>query len=95
MSPSSTLVDMTPHEVWSGKNPLVAHLKVFGCDAFVHVPEEKRSTLDKKAVKCVFIGYKEGMKGCKLWNLSLRRMVYSRSVFFREVRGKSETEEVV
>ena len=62
MSPSSTLVDMTPHEVWSGKNPLVAHLKVFGCDAFVHVPEEKRSTLDKKAVKCVFIGYKEGMK---------------------------------
>jgi hypothetical protein len=28
MSPSLTLADMTPNEVWSGKNPLVAHLKV-------------------------------------------------------------------
>jgi hypothetical protein len=36
MCPSSTLVDMTPNEVWSGKNPLMAHLKVFGCDAIMH-----------------------------------------------------------
>jgi hypothetical protein len=40
MSPSSALVDTNPHEVWLGKNPSDAHLKVFGCDAFVHVPEE-------------------------------------------------------
>jgi hypothetical protein len=52
----------TPHEVWSCKNPSVSHLKVFGCDAFVHVPKEKRSKLYKKVVKCIFIGYKEGMK---------------------------------
>jgi hypothetical protein len=62
MSPSSALVDMTPHEVWSSKKPSVSHLKVFGCDAFVHVPKEKRSKLDKKAVKCIFFGYKKGMK---------------------------------
>jgi hypothetical protein len=42
--------------------PSVAHLKVFGCDAFVHVQKEKRSKLDKKVVKCIFIGYKERMK---------------------------------
>jgi hypothetical protein len=65
MSPSSASVDMTPHEVWSGKKPLVSHLKLFGCDAFVHVPKEKRSKLDKKEFKCIFIGYKEGMKGYK------------------------------
>jgi hypothetical protein len=63
MSPSSTIVEMTPNEVWYGKKPLVAHLKVFVCDAFVHVPKEKRNKLDKKVVKCVFIIYKEGMKG--------------------------------
>ena len=66
MSPSSTLVDMTPHEVWSGKKPSLSHLKVFGFDEFMHVPKEKRSKLDKKVVKCIFIGYKEGMKGYKL-----------------------------
>jgi hypothetical protein len=68
MSPSSALVDTTPHEVWLGKKPSVSHLKVFFCDAFVHVPKEKRSKLDNKAVKCIFIRYKEGMKGYKLWD---------------------------
>jgi hypothetical protein len=83
MSPSSTLVNTTPNEVWSGKNSSVAHLKVFGCDAFAHVPKEKRIKLDKKAVKCIFIGYKEGMKGYKLWDPASRRTVYSRYVVFR------------
>ena len=89
MSPSSALVDTTPNEVCSGKNDLVAHLKVFGYDAFVHVPKEKRSKLDKKAVKCIFIAYKEGMKGYKLWDHASRRIVYSRYVVFREFRGMS------
>jgi hypothetical protein len=72
MSPSSVLFDMTPHEVWSSKNPSVSHLKVFGCDAFVHVPKEKRSKMDKKEVKYIFIVYKGGMKGYKLWDPSSR-----------------------
>jgi transposase InsO family protein len=57
--PSLALVDMTPNEVWYGKNPSVAHLKVFGCDAFVYVPKEKRNKLEKKVVKCIFIRCKE------------------------------------
>jgi len=66
MSPSSVLVDTTPHELWLGKKPSVSHLKLFDSYAFGHVPKEKRSKLDNKAVKCIFIGYKEGMKGYKL-----------------------------
>jgi hypothetical protein len=73
MSPSLMLVDMTPNEVCSGKNLSISHLKVFGCDAFVHVPKEKRSKLDKKEVRCIFIGYKEGMKGYKLWDIASRK----------------------
>jgi hypothetical protein len=34
-SPSSTLDDKTPHEVWFGKKPSLQHLRVFGCDAYV------------------------------------------------------------
>jgi hypothetical protein len=66
MSPSSELVNTTPNEVCTSKKPSISHLKVFGCDTFVHVPKEKGSKLDKKEVKCIFIGYKEGMKGYKL-----------------------------
>jgi hypothetical protein len=67
-SPSSTLDDKTPQEVWTSKEPSLTHLKVFGCDAYVHVPKENKSKLDKKVEKCIFIGYKDGLKGYKLWN---------------------------
>jgi hypothetical protein len=89
-SPSSALDDTTPHEVWSGKKPSLQHLRVFGCDAYVHVPKENRSKLDNKAEKCIFIGYKDGVKGYKLWNLETKKTVYSRDVVFREVKDVSK-----
>ena len=67
-SPSLALDDKTPHEVWTGKKPSLTHLKVFGCEAYVHVPKEYKSKLDKKAKKCIFIGYKYGLKCYKFWN---------------------------
>jgi transposase InsO family protein len=67
-SSSSSLDDKPSHEVWSGKKPSLQHLRVFGCDAYVHIPKENRSKLDKKAEKCIFIGYKDGVKDYKLWN---------------------------
>jgi hypothetical protein len=91
-SPSSALDDKTPHEVWTGKKPSLQHLRVFGCDAYVHVPKENRSKLDKKDEKCIFIGYKDGVKGYKLWNPETKKTVYSRDVVFREVKDVSKQE---
>jgi hypothetical protein len=68
ISPSSVLDDKTPQEVWNGKETSLTHLKVFGYDAYVYVPKENKSNLDKKAEKCIFIGYQDGLKGYKLWN---------------------------
>ena len=45
---TSALIDKTPQEVWTSKKPSIKHLKVFGCDACVHVPNEKMSKLDNK-----------------------------------------------
>jgi hypothetical protein len=67
-SPSSTLDDKTPQEVWTGKKHSLTHLKVFGCEAYVHVPKKNMGKLDKKVEKCIFIGYKYGLKGYSLWN---------------------------
>ena len=39
-SPSSPLEDKTPQEVWTRKKPSLSHLRVFGSDAYVHVPKE-------------------------------------------------------
>jgi hypothetical protein len=91
-SPSSALDDKTPHEVWSGKKPSLQHLKVFGFDAYVHAPKKNRSKLDKRAEKCIFIGYKDGVKGYKLWNPETKKVVYSRDVVFREIKDVSKHE---
>ena len=90
----TTLVHKTPYEALDGKNTSLAHLKLFGCDSFVHVPKEKRSKLDTKYEKCMFIGYKDAMKWYKLWNLVIMKEVYSRDVIFKEVGGTSKSEEV-
>ena len=93
-SPSSALEDKTPHEVWTGKKPSLSHLRVFGCDAYVHVPKEKRTKLDNKYERCIFIGYKDGLKGYKLWNSETRKVVYNRDVVFREVKDVVKHEAV-
>ena len=87
------LVDKVPHEVSSSKNPYVAHLRFFGCEAFLHAPKEKRSKLDNKAEKCIFIGYKVRLKGNKLWNPVTKKMVYSHDLVFKEVENTSRFED--
>ncbi len=56
-TPTTVVHGMTPEEKFTGKKPNVSHLKVFGYIAYVHVPNEKKSKLDPKAKKCIFIGY--------------------------------------
>jgi hypothetical protein len=48
-TPITIVHGMTPKEKLIGKKPDVSHLKMFGCIAYVHVPNEKRSKLDPKA----------------------------------------------
>ncbi|RDX86307.1 hypothetical protein CR513_32380, partial [Mucuna pruriens] len=43
-----------------------SNLRVFNALAFTHVKQDK---LDAWAVKCIFIGYPDGVKGYKLWKL--------------------------
>eukprot|EP00253_Pinus_taeda_P001996 PITA_01996 len=74
-SPSSALEDKNPQEVWTFKKPYLSHLRVFGCDAYVHVPKEKRTKLDSKSEKCIFTGYKVGLKGYKIWKPATRKVV--------------------
>ncbi|TYK21344.1 retrotransposon protein, putative, Ty1-copia subclass [Cucumis melo var. makuwa] len=44
------------------------HLRVFGCTTYAHVKDGK---LNKRALKCMFIGYPQCIKGYKLWCLEM------------------------
>ena len=62
-SPTKAVQGMTPYEAWIGEKPVVKHLRVFGCNAYAHVPKEERGKLDSKAKKCTFVGYGNETKG--------------------------------
>ena len=83
-SPTSSLKDSRPYEYWHNEKPDISHLKVFGCNVFVHVPDPKRKKLDKKSISCIFVGYPEGSKGCKVYNPDTKKFLRSRDVVFLE-----------
>ena len=51
----SKSVDKTPYEMWYNKKPVLAHIKIWGCPAYVkHIESDK---LGAKFDKCLFVGY--------------------------------------
>ena len=42
------------------------------------------SKLESAAIKCIFLAYKSGVKGYKLWNPQTRKVVISSNIIFNE-----------
>ena len=86
-SPHSTLHGKTPYEQWHGVKPNLGHLRVFGCRAAAHVPDELRTKTDwisKSSLNCIFIGYSETENLFKLWDIDKRDVIRKRDVIFWE-----------
>ncbi|HEY5260323.1 MAG TPA: reverse transcriptase domain-containing protein, partial [Rhabdochlamydiaceae bacterium] len=82
--PHAKLGEKTPQEAWSSQKPTVSHFKVFGSVAYAHVPDQRRTKLDDKSKKFVFIGYDEKTKAYKLYDPIERKVVGSRDVHVNE-----------
>ena len=95
MTPTAAIHDVTPEEKYTGKKLDVSHLKVFGCIAYVHVPDELRTKLDPKAEKCIFIGYSLEQKGYRCYNPATRQLRVSRDVVFNEMSSWYSAKKVV
>ena len=91
-SPTKVIEGMTPHEAWAKEKPQVKHLRVFGCDAYVHIPKDERQKLDSKMRKCIFLGYGKETKGYRLYDPNQGRVIFSRDVKFNESEKKEGTE---
>ena len=83
-SPTRSVWKKTPQEAWSGRKPGISHLIVFGSIAHVHVPDERRTKLDDKSERYIFIGYSTHSKWYKLYNPNCKKFVISRDVIFDE-----------
>jgi hypothetical protein len=56
----------TPFMNLHGEVPDISHLRVFGCGAYVHIPEARRANkLSPKSEPMIYIGHTEGIKAYK------------------------------
>jgi hypothetical protein len=82
--PTVAVSEKTPIEAWSGVKPDISHLRVFGSVCYAHIPKEKRQKLDDKSERCILLGFSEGTKGYRLYNLEQKKIIASRDVIFDE-----------
>ncbi|GKV32259.1 hypothetical protein SLEP1_g40876 [Rubroshorea leprosula] len=77
-SPTSPLPDLRPEGAWSGRRPVVDYFRIFGCIAYAHVSDQKRSKLDDKGEKCIFLGVSDQSKAYRLYNPLTKKIIISR-----------------
>ena len=83
--PTSTLSEnVTPFEViTAGRKPDLSHLRVWGCDCYVAVPDELRPKAGSKCFQAIFVGYEEHRIGWRVRGLD-GKYSFSNDVVFNE-----------
>ena len=82
---STRLSGTTPYEAYFDKKPNFSNLRVFGCQAYLHIPKERRDKFDAKANKCVMIGYSITQIAYRLWDPEACMVRIGRDVVFNEL----------
>lgn len=83
-APTYIVPQMTPYEAYFSRKPSVSHLRVFGCDAYAHVPKTKRAKFDTKTRKLIHVGYDSISTSYRLYDPVTRTIEHSREVVFDE-----------
>ena len=85
------MTNRTPYEVWTGRKPVLKHIKVWGspAEARPYRPDERK--LDSRTVSCYFVGYPERSRGYKFYNPTTRTFFETGNArFFEDVEFEGE-----
>ncbi|GBE86811.1 hypothetical protein SCP_1000530 [Sparassis crispa] len=74
----------TPEEVWTGKKPNVAHLRGFGSDVWILTEGQNLSKLEPKSKKHTFVGFADGLKAVRYYDVGARLIRVSRNFVFAD-----------
>ena len=76
----------TPYELATGKQPNVATLRIFGCEAMAYVERDKRKKFSPKTDRCIYLGISptHSHDTYKLWHIEKQILLYRRNVAFNE-----------
>eukprot|EP00253_Pinus_taeda_P008546 PITA_08546 len=89
-TPTKVLKNITPEEAWSSIKPDVSHFRIFGSEAWAHIPDEKHKALEPKSEKCTFVGYSEDVKGYRLIPFKSKNVIIRRDVKIDENKSACE-----
>lgn len=82
--PSKVIKNKTPYELVWNQKPQYDHLKVFRCLAYYQNTNTKGDKFEEKGKPSVFLGYPQGTKGYKVYDIKYNKIIVSRDVLFFE-----------
>jgi hypothetical protein len=91
VSPTKAVNDMTPEEAWKGNKVDIGYLRIFGCQAFMHIPDQQRKKWDARSRKLIHMGYCEESKSYRLIDPKDGKLYKARNVVFLENEMKEES----
>jgi transposase InsO family protein len=84
-TPMSRINWKTPYQLLNNEIPDISHLRVFGCGAYVHIPESRRKNkLSPKSELMIYLGRPSRMKGDMLMHTP-NTLFYSDKALFDEI----------
>ena len=85
-TPTRTLKDKTPYEMYYGQKPDLSHLHEIRCKAFVLIQSKDRPKIYNRSIECMLIGYSVNSKAFRCWNKQTGHIIMSRNIHFIETK---------
>lgn len=85
-SPTQSLGNKTPFEMWTGKKPDLSRMQIFGSEAYAKTLGYLKK-LDERSEKYLFIGY--AINGYRLWDEEKKEVKIRRDVIFKKPIGEN------
>jgi len=81
--PTKRLMQRVPEEYWTGRKPIVSHLKIFDSLCYKHIANARRNKLQDKSESMILVGYHD-TGAYRLYNPSKKRIEVNRDVLVYE-----------
>jgi hypothetical protein len=76
----------TPHEITLGRKPSVLNLRIFGCEALAFIEKDKRTKLQPKVNRTIYLGMSDSHADdtYKLLDIKTNKVINRKNVYFNE-----------
>lgn len=82
--PTKAVSGTTPYEAWSGTQPHVDHIRIFGFLAHMRVPNANLKKLDARSKAVIYLGKEPRTKAHRVYDPKTRSICVSRDLVFEE-----------